>query len=214
MGSDRIRLYAATGAHEMSAVFYAIHIFEMDIPTARVTPTGGVSGIPGYRGWNVSPAGDRAILRSRKELRLHDARSGELLVELEGGNRCFASFLRDGRVAVARSLPEGMELRILAPDGSSELQRFRFPGSLRLALADQPTGDRLRIVTASTLDKPSDWEVRLLDLGTGQVRSVAQRTLTLLDSRAYETTFDFKNRGGVVWFDWATGQERAILKDP
>ena len=213
VGSDRVRLYVSTGVQDMNSVFSAIHIFEVDIPAATVVPTGGLPGFPGYRGWSLSPAGDRAILRSRKELRLHDARTGELLAELEGGARRSASFLEDGRLAVVRSAPEGMELRIFAPDGRAELQRFRFPGSRRLAIADQPAGERLRIVTADTLDKPGDWDVRLLDLGTGKVGSVVRRTLTVLDSQGDDTAFDFKDEGGVVWFDWMTGQERAILKD-
>jgi hypothetical protein len=213
VGSDRVRLYASTSIQDRNAVASEIRVFELDVPAATLEETGRVAGLPGYRGWSLSPAGDRAILRSRKDLRLHDARTGELLAELEGGERCFASFLRDSRVAVVRSTPEGMELHILAPDGRSELQRFRFPGSRRLAIADQPAEDRLRIVTAGTLDHPRDWEVRLLDLSTGQVRSVAQRTLTLLSSQMGETAFDFEDGGGVVWFDWMAGQERAILKD-
>jgi hypothetical protein len=172
-----------------------------------------VAGLPGYRGWSLSPAGDRAILRSRKELRLHDARTGELLASLEGGGRRFASFLRDGRVAASRPTPEGMELRILALDGRTELRRFRFPGSRRLAIADQPAADRLRIVTAGTLDHPKDWDVRLLDLGTGKVRSAARRTLTLIDPMENTPAFDVADTGGIVWFDWAAGQDRAILKD-
>ncbi|HEV2845441.1 MAG TPA: hypothetical protein VG477_11390 [Thermoanaerobaculia bacterium] len=213
VGSDRLRLYVSTNVQGRNSVFSAIQIFEVDVPAATVAPTGHVPGVSVFRGWSLSPAGDRVILRGRKELRLLDARTGEALAELEGGARAFASFLRDGRILVVRSAPEGMELSLFAPDGRAELHRFRFPGSRRLAIADQPAGDRLRIVTASTLDKPRDWEIRLLDLGTGKVRSVAQRTLTSLDPQGYETPFDFKIGGGVVWFDWTTGQERAILKN-
>ncbi|HEY9421096.1 MAG TPA: hypothetical protein VIW92_06760, partial [Thermoanaerobaculia bacterium] len=107
VGSDRVRLYVSTSVREMNSVFSEIHVSEVDVPAATVTPTGHVPGIPGFRGWSVSPAGDRAILRSRKELRLHYARTGELLAQLEGGGRRFASFLGDGRVAAVRSTPEG-----------------------------------------------------------------------------------------------------------
>lgn len=213
VGPDRVRMYTSNGVQEMDSLLTELRIYEMNVPTATMAPTGHVPAVPGYRGWSLGPAGDRAILRTRRELRLHDARTGELLASLEGGERRFASFLRDGRLAVTRATSDGMELRILAADGRSELQRFRFPGSRRLALADQPAADRLRIVTAGTLDAPSAWEIRLLDLGTGKVRSVAQRTLTLLDFQESETAFDFENGGGVVWFDRMMGQERAILKD-
>ncbi|HEX6900491.1 MAG TPA: hypothetical protein VF789_12280 [Thermoanaerobaculia bacterium] len=208
VGPDRVRLYVSTGVQDMNSVVSELRVFEVNVPAATVEPTGLVSSLPGYRGWSLSPAGDRAILRSRKELRLHDARTGELLASLNGGGRSFASFLRDGRVAASRPTPEGMELRILASDGRTELQRFRFPGSRRLAIANQPAADRLRIVTASTLDKPRDWEIRLLDLRTGGVRSVGRRAMTVLDIQG-----TIEDRGGVVWFDWEAGQERAILED-
>lgn len=213
VGPDRVRLYVSTGVQDMHSVVSELQVFEVNVPAATVERTGRVAGLPGYRGWSLSPAGDRAILRSRKELRLHDARTGELLASLEGGGRRFASFLRDGRVAASRSIPEGMELRILAPDGRTELQRFRFPGSRRLAIADQPAADRLRVVTASTLDHPKDWDVRLLDLGTGKVRSAARRTLTVMDPLENSPAFKIEDTGGIVWFDWAAGQDRAILKD-
>ncbi len=213
VGPDRVRLYVSTGVQDMHSVVSELQVFEVNVPAATVERTGRVSSLPGYRGWSLSPPGDRAILRSRKELRLHDARTGELLVSLEGGGRRFASFLRDGRVAASRSTPEGMELRILAPDGRTELRRFRFPGSRRLAMVDQPAADRLRIATAGTLDQPRDWDVRLLDLGTGKVRSAARRTLTVVDFLENGPAFDAADTDGVVWYDWAAGQDRAILKN-
>lgn len=212
VGSGRVRLYVSDGLLGVSSRVSEIHIYEVDVATGSVSPTGRVPSVSGYQGWSVGPAGDRGILRGRKELRFHDARTGELLAEWDGGGRRFASFLRDGRLAVVRSDSAGMELHILAPDGKSELQRFHFPGSRRLAIADQPATDRLRIVTANSLDKPKHWEVRLLDLETGKIRSVAQRTLTVLSSQMDGSALDLKDGSGVVWFDWTTWQERAILK--
>lgn len=206
-GSDRLHILGAARAIDPNDNF---RIFALSIPTARVELTGGVEGVRGFLG--LSPEGDRAILKSRQSLRLHDARTGEALADLGGGSRASASFLRDGRLAVVRSTPEGKELRILAPDGRADLLRFSFPESRRLALADQPAPDRLRVVTARTLDSPQDWEVRLLDLGSGQVRLVATRPLTLLNAQDGQS-LDMQKTGGVVWFDWQTGQERAILKD-
>lgn len=209
LDSDRVRIYGSPLTRDpASSPFF---LYEMNVPAGRLERTGIVPG--GVRSWNLSPEGGRAILRGRDTLQVRDSRTGELLADLGGSGRRFASFLKDGRVALTRSTPEGMELLLLAPDGRSELLRFGFPGSRRLALADQPAPDRLRVVTARTLESSRDWEVRLLDLETGKVRSVVQRALTLLDPQG-RTTFDFKNRSGVVWFDWMAGQERAILRDP
>ncbi|HKI01478.1 MAG TPA: hypothetical protein VKK31_05820 [Thermoanaerobaculia bacterium] len=212
-----VRLYQvpADAGAQAALPEHAFDIVELDLATGKREATGRLSGGRGFVVWTLSPDGSRMILRTGSRLQLRDARTGELLASLGAGKQASASFLAGGRIAVPLSLPGARELQILAPDGTTELRRFRFEGVRKLALADQPAPGSLRIATSRTGDPRSPWEVRLLDLETGGVRSLGERKLAYLAplSKNGGERLSLEGTEGVVWGAPFSVQERAVLKD-
>lgn len=207
-GPDRVRLYQAPGQIETGFAPYGI--FELDVATGKIAQTGRLSDVHGYSGWLVSRDGERALLRTRTQLQLRDASTGELLADLGAPNRS-ASFLDDGRVTLVS--PE-KDLIILNRDGARELRRFRLEGARALIPVDQPTPGSLRVVTSRTGDPGSPWGLHLLDLQTGAVRSLGDRRLALLGApKRTGAKLSLEGAQGVVWKEPYSLRERVVLKD-
>jgi hypothetical protein len=218
----RLRLYQAIEKAPLSGttVFRPdldFGIFELDLAAAKIEATGRLSGVLGLRGWTLSPDGNRMILRSGSRLQLRDARTGDLLASLGTGKEVSASFLPGNRIAVANPLPgkAGWELRVLAPDGETELRRFPFEGVQALIPVDSPTPGRLRIVTSGTGEPQSPWQVRVLDLESGAVKLDGTRDLAALVPPGDDgkSRISLEGKQGVVWTETATLRKRVILKD-
>jgi len=194
-------------------------IFELDLAsrTPRFEIVGHLLGSPGFNGLSLSPAGDRVLVRGREGLRLCDARTGSVLAPL-GDRKAIGSFLAGGRIAVLGRVTGGRELRVLAPDGRSELRRFAFPGARAVVVGDQPvTGqpvpDLLRVAVSAAPRSP--WEVRLLDLASGGSRSLGVRKLfSSGGGRSPTPGRSLARADGLLWFDPASFRERMVLKGP
>jgi hypothetical protein len=221
VGPNRIRMYQfaarpSTPKPPVTPLDYDFDISELDLATGKMATTGRLSKVQGVVGI-LSPDGSRIILRTRDQLQLHDARTGEPLGVLGASKKAAASFLSGGRIAVTNPPAVGgaRELRVLAPDGVTELRRFRFENTKELIPVDQPSPGSLRIVTSSTGDPGSPWEVRLLDLETGGVQSQGTRELAALvpPDDDHETRISFEGKQGVVWTEMSTLRRRVILKD-
>ncbi len=186
-------------------------ILELDLRTGKLQRTGSIADVRGLIGWTLREDGERAILRNRHQLQLRDARTGAFLAGLgttEGG--AFAYFLDDGRIV--RVSPG--ELRILDRDGVQELRRFRFQGARTLVPVDQSAPDSLQVVTSSTGEARDPWDLRVLDLRTGAVRSLGQRKLVLLaPPSSAESRFSLEDGQGVVWKEPYNLRWRAVLRD-
>lgn len=215
---DRIRLYQLPEVRflpgrTVGGPMAAFDILELDLATGRTEATGRLSGVHEASAWTLSPDGSRMILRTGSRLQLRDARTGELLASLGAGEQASASFLAGGRIAVP--VPgASWELQILAPDGTTELRRFRFPGARELVLVDEPAPGKLRIVTSRTGEPRSPWEARLLDLETGGAQHQGTRELALLaPPRSHGSRLSLQDKQGVVWREPFTLQERVVLKD-
>jgi hypothetical protein len=226
--ADHLRVYEASrfpvsGAPE--GVVKGPRILELDLTsrTPRLAPVGALQatgaiaslmplppGTLGMASLNLSPSGDRVLLHDRQSLTLRDARTGEVLKEL-AGRRSTGAFLADGRIAVATAgSAAGRELRIVSPDGRSELRRFPFPGAHAVVVADQPGPDLLRVVVGTP---KSPWEVRILDLASGASRSLGARRLVSLGGRKPVTGSQLAQAQGFLWFDLLSFRERVLLKD-
>jgi hypothetical protein len=201
-------------------------ILELDLatPAPKVEPIGRLPwSSRGFPSLILSPAADRALLRGHDGLRLCDARTGEVLATL-GDKRSSASFLAGGRIAVLDRIPDGRELRILAPDGRSELRRFRLGGAREAILADQPAPDLLRVVVSPEGARGPVWNLRLLDLESGGTRSLGARKLVspallLFPDNAgagsvKRPRLPLAESDGALWFDPTSFQPRVILKGP
>ncbi|HEY0512400.1 MAG TPA: hypothetical protein VGH73_10875 [Thermoanaerobaculia bacterium] len=222
---DHLRVYSGSfGDDPQPAGEKAPDIFEIDLTSTapKLEPTGHLPRLRGFPGLALSPAGDRALLRSPDGLGLIDARTGEVLAPI-GDRRSSALFLADGRIAALGRIAGGRELRVLAPDGRSELRRFAFPGARDVVVADQPAPGLLRVVVSLAGAPSQDWEVRLLDLASGGSRPLGTRKLlhpvaVLFAgqsglSRARSPRLSLEQAGGVVWFDVLAFQERVVLKN-
>lgn len=215
VGPDRVRLYRFLSGDwsPASRGVAGFDILELDIKTGKLEQTGSIADVNGLMGWTLSPDRERAILRNRRQLHLRDTRTGELLANLgttEGG--AFATFLDDGRIALAAPLGE---LLILARDGVQELRRFRFPGARTVAPVDQPGPDSLRIVTSGNPKARESWSLEILDLRTGEVRSLGKRKLVPLDPPGNsESRLSLEDGQGVIWKEPYSFRWRAVLRGP
>lgn len=214
-GPDRVRLLRfLSGDWSPASIREAggFDILELDLRTGKLERTGSIADVRGLIGWTLRRDGERAILRNRHQLQLRDARTGEFLADLgttEGG--AFATFLDDGRIA--RVAPLG-ELLILDRDGVQELRRFRLPGARIVVPVDQPGPDSLRIATSQTREAREPWSLEILDLRTGEVRSLGKRKLVPLEPpKDPESRLSLEDGQGVVWKEPYSLRWRAVLRD-
>jgi hypothetical protein len=208
-GPDRVRLYQSReNWHPDDVRSTRFDIFELDLKTGKLERTGAISGVRGLTGWSLSRDGGRALLRNRRQLQLLDARTGELLADF--GEGAFASFLDGGRIA----LVSPGELRILARDGVQELRRFHFQGVRTVVPVDQPGRDSLRVVTSRSGEPKDSWDVRVLDLRTGAVRSLGTRKLVPLNPpKGAEARLSLEGGQGVIWKEPYSLRWRVMLRD-
>jgi hypothetical protein len=196
-------------------------IFELDLAASppRLAPTGTMPQAPQVREMELAPDGDRALQRSRDTLRLFDVRSGEVLAAL-GDGTTRGSFLNDGRIVLEARVPGGEELRLLSPDGRTQLWRLPFPGARTLTVAVQRAGtDPLRVVTSGP--RPTDPATQLwqVDLAHGTARSLGRRALgrlefPLLILRPPQRPEPLSGKDGLIWWDSSSQRQRVILKGP
>ena len=148
-----------------------------------------------------------------------DVRSGEVLAAL-GDGTTRGSFLNDGRIVLEARVPGGEELRLLSPDGRTQLWRLPFPGARTLTVAVQRAGtDPLRVVTSGP--RPTDPATQLwqVDRAHGTARSLGRRALgrlefPLLILRPPQRPEPLSGKDGLIWWDSSSQRQRVILKGP
>ncbi|MFL6259560.1 MAG: hypothetical protein ACJ76Y_07610 [Thermoanaerobaculia bacterium] len=219
-GPDLLRMYEIHlpdfSPHQMLSSPAAI--FEMDLTASTPQPrkTGDLPAMTGgIRDWSLSPAGDRILLRSADALGLCDGRTGMPLARLASG-RARGTFLADGRVAVAETLPGlGPELRIFPADGRSEPRHLPFPGARSLIVADQPAPGLLWVVTSRPGAPGSVRDLWRVDLERGTVQPMGTRRLAELKlPQLARSPVDLEGKDGVIWFEPWAARERVALKGP
>ncbi|MEO6195708.1 MAG: hypothetical protein ABIS20_22020 [Thermoanaerobaculia bacterium] len=219
VGADRLRIYdlpfyqwyGDAGVNYTSTRSRGIAELDLASPPPRLEPTGSIPGEKAISGWSLSPDSDRGILRTREALRLCDARTGEPLAELAGGNS-HGAFLADGRIAVTQSQP-AVELRIFSPDGHAVLRRLGFTGVRNLEVVDQPAPGLLRVAGLRSGTRRASWEVWLVDLETGGAKSQGTRRLAELKPPVIAgPRFSLEDKDGVIWYDPWSSRGRIVLK--
>ena len=207
-GPGRLRILGNDVSREPREPEFAYRIWqiwEMDVATRRLLRTGGFEDHLASAQW--SPGGSRILVLEPREraTALLDGWTGRPLAALawEGAAPSGADFLSDGRIAVNVSGEEGNEVRIFAPDLSTELRRYRVPGEGRLRLADQPAPDLLAL--DMKLQERRGRRSLLLDLATGSTRDLGG------DLRPQGGRL-FLDRGGrLLQLDPGTGGLRPVL---
>lgn len=176
---------------------------------------------PGYPNLSLSPDGGRLFIHGGREgfSRLLDVRTGREIASLTPGPETLWTssprFLADGRIVFRKSR---QELQVFSPDLVLE-RTFRFEGALASEIGSQPALGRLIVATAkpgrATFSDPSPWQILLLDLETGEVRTLASGLLPVEGPNRGPASIGsrlFRNRqGGLVSLDPATGKTRVIV---
>jgi hypothetical protein len=223
-GPDRVRIfdnlfaYGAFHARPDEGSSTAPDIFELDLTAnpPRIVPTGTVPRVRQVRELSLSPDAGRAFQRSRDTLQLFDARSGAVLADFADG-QARGSFLNDGRIAVTARVPGGQELRLLSPDGRSELWRLSFPGARTLIVADQRAPGLLRVVTSGPKPNDPTHEIWQVDLAHGSAQSRGRKWLGTLDLpeialRLPKRPQILSGKDGLIWLDPSSLRQRVVLK--
>ncbi|HZF12561.1 MAG TPA: hypothetical protein VFE33_27545 [Thermoanaerobaculia bacterium] len=197
-----------------------IEIADFDLATGRRVEVGHTALFEDAATWAPSPDGSHLLVhRPLEALALFDVRREAPVAELPA--RLFGSgFLADGRVVAASPRAGSRDLTLLSPDGAVE-RRFPFPGVRSLRLGGEPLPGKLVIgvqtAGASPLDRTGTWESRLLDLATGDSRSLGRR----LPAAGPETgpasagsRLFFRGNDQLVLLDPVSGQEHQVAGRP
>jgi hypothetical protein len=202
-GPGRLRILGNDVGREPRepAFAYSIwQIWEMDVATRRLRRTGGFEDHLESAKWSADGSRILVLEPGERATALLDGWTGRPLAALawEGAAPSGADFLSDGRIAVNVSVEGGTEVRIFAPDLSTELRRRRVPGEGRLWLAGQPAPDLL-VLEKEPQKGRQRWRWRrslLLDLATGSTRDLGG---------------DLRPQGGRLFLDRG---ERLLQLDP
>jgi hypothetical protein len=227
--SDLLRVYEIADVHSFNPV--RIRIFDFDW-TARKVTAGGEIG-PLAKGWlllRASPNGDRLLVRNPLERTffLADGRSGQTLSSLAspGWKTKFATFLSDGRIALAESNESQARFRILAGHGQ-ETPEISLPYAETIFPGAEVSPDKL-VVALRAKAGVSDWTSLLVDLKTGGVKTLGVGLFPLASFSYWNTLDPFAGPSPgspasrlfstpdqrLVEVDPATGERRVILGNP
>ncbi|HKV07402.1 MAG TPA: hypothetical protein VJ725_04625 [Thermoanaerobaculia bacterium] len=200
--------------------------FEVLAAVANLAPGSSIEvrslgKISGYPNLSLSPDGERLFIHGGREevSRLLDVRTGREIASLTPGPETLWTssprFLADGRIAFRKSR---QELLVFSPNLVLE-RTFRFKGALASEIGSQPAPGRLIVATArpgrASFSDPTPWQILLLDLTTGEVRSLASGLLPVEGPNRGPASAGsrlFRNaQGGLVSLDPATGKTRVIV---
>ncbi|HSK75391.1 MAG TPA: hypothetical protein VLQ45_02955, partial [Thermoanaerobaculia bacterium] len=200
--------------------------FEVLVAVADLAPGSSIrvrslGAIPGYPNLSLSPDGRRLFIHGGRQglSRLVDLRTGREIASLTPGPGTLWTssprFLADGRIVFRKSR---QELQVFSPDLVPE-RTFRFDGVLSSEIGSQPAPGHLVVATAkpgrASFSDPTPWQILLLDLATGEVRSLASGLLPVegpnrgpasVGSRLFRD-----GKGGLVSLDPKTGKIRVLV---
>jgi hypothetical protein len=200
----------------------AIAVEELDLTTGRHQEIGRTPLLEGEAEWEVSPDGSRLLVHQPGgRVQLFAAHGGTRLADLLA-SPFGGVFLADGRIALRSPRTGVRELTLLSPDGVPE-RVFAFPGVRGFHLGGEPLPGHLCLAVATgsaapSFDRPGSWESRLLDLETGESRSLGRGLLPVggpaagpgsVGSRLFE-----RDGGRLVLLDLASGRERRLAGRP
>jgi hypothetical protein len=213
-GPGRVRRYtldASWGPQATRGQRVTLSVSELDVATGKVTTSEEIQeGVEGWPTWTVSPSADRGLLRGSNTLQLREGVTGKLIADL-GGDGARASFLPDGRIALLERGGDGSDLRLLDPANGAEVRRFHFPAVHTVLVADQPSLNRVRVVTRGP-GGTEPWQLWALDLASGEARPGPRLALTSLPFRKAGSWRPLRG-DGVVWFDPWTARTVVVLRE-
>jgi len=224
-------LYIHAGAGGIGAPprsLQAIEVTELDLATGRQAVLGRTPPVESSAFPELSPDGSHFLVHQPQEkLQLFSTRGAVLAAELRSSAQA-SGFLADGRIVAVEAgegvgtAAAGRQLALLSPDGAI-LRRFPFPGARALRPGGEPFPGQLVLGVATHAAPSLDhglgrWESRLLDLATGESRSLGRGLLPMGAMSAGPGSAGprlFQRAGGrLVLLDLATGRERRVAGRP
>lgn len=171
---DLVRVYSS--ASQPRVPERNVAIAEFDLSARKIVTTGRIGSVSGPVFLRIDPSGRRILVHEsrRREIRLHDGRSGAALAVLSSGPTSSrrAEFLSDGRIAVAEAGADGARLRILGTEGVEEKAIALGPGG-SIALAGEPASGKIIVVVRPAGAATSESKILLVDVSTGEARAIA-----------------------------------------
>jgi hypothetical protein len=223
LDSDRILLLQLRPLKEVSMAFegeFDLLVGVADLSQGSSVEIRTLATFKGYPTLSTSPDGRRLLVREGPgAYRLFDLRSGrEVASRIPGPvvhGLASPKFLADGRIVFRASR---QELQVFSPDLAFE-RSFRFEGVLAPEIGGQPAPGRLIVATArpgqATSSDPSHWQILLLDLATGEARSLAEGLLPAEGAyrgpESVGSRLFLNGNGGLVSLDPATGKTRILV---
>jgi len=171
LSPSRLRFFQTTTDPDAPGATTRVETTDFDLATGKGVEVGATAPFEDSANFEPSLDGSHLIVhRPLEVLDLFAARGGAPLVELKAPS-FGSSFLSDGRVlVVSPEKASGKELVLLSAEGAV-LRRFSFPGVHWLRLGSEAIPGQL-VVAVSAAGTPGGWESRLLDLATGESRSL------------------------------------------
>ena len=226
---DVVRVYSA--ANQPRDVERDAVIAEFDLSAKKIETTGRIEAVSGPVILRGEPSGRRILVYEsrKKQIRLHDGRTGQALGVLSSGESITsrrAVFLSDGRIAVAEAGGDGARLRILGAEGGEERAIPLGPGG-SIALAGEAASGKIIVVVRPALGAATfDSKIFLVDASTGEARKIADSLFpvsahawwfagdpTLSPAPGSEAVKLFFGPGdSLVRLDPFTGERRTVLR--
>ncbi len=174
---DVVRIYSA--ANQPRDVERDVVIAEFDLSAKKIETAGRIEAVSGPVILRGEPSGRRILVYAsrKKQIRLHDGRTGQALGVLSSGESITsrrAEFLSDGGIAVAEAGPAGARLRLLASDGEERKNVPLGPGG-SIALGGEPASGRIIVVVRPAPGAAVfDSKIFLVNVATGEALQVAK----------------------------------------
>jgi hypothetical protein len=227
-GNERILLYQricpGKPGEETPA---ALKLYAFDTASRKFEVTGSVPSYFGTLFW-VSPDGGRLLTRSggrgKVGVTLRDGRTGDVVKEIAAGlESAWPAFLPDSRIVVVGRTGDETSARLVSGEGD-ELRNYPLGKGIAAVFVGQPRSGSLLFLSKPLQEK--GWllaKSMLLDLGTGKMDELDGLHPTDMpwwseDTRlgryplAGQSGLFLDGRGGLVRYDFATGDRKVIVR--
>jgi hypothetical protein len=199
----------------------AIEAARLDLGTGHLETLGQTLPTENPSRPEISPDGSHFLVHQpRGSSQLYRTEGAVPVAELPASAHG-GGFLADGRILTSEGADGARQLVLFSPEGAF-LRRFPFPGARALRPAGEPILGQLVVGVAATpapanpanFDGFARWEVRLLDLATGESRPLGRGLLPMGDLSAGPESLGprlfLRGGGRLVLLDPESGRERRV----
>jgi hypothetical protein len=219
---DRLRILDFAKTEDRT---FRLDISELDVSAGRLTKSGAAEDVQEWSFVIADRTGDRLLIFEPhfRRVQLVDGRSGRRLAVLaEAPTRSWGRFLSDGRILLAERIGDRRRLHLFGEDGSPA-RVIELPGGEQVSLGGEAAPGRI-IVGVGAL---GDQKILLVDLDSGEVRSVADHLSPVVRSLSFfgpanatvmqgseATKLFLRGSGALVRLDPLSGERRQVLPPP